>query len=71
MYVEIGCVGANSQRARSSPFSPLYGVGSGVGAFEMTTQRAGAETVKVKGALRSGCSKVVNTRRASGTSNWV
>ncbi len=27
-------------------------------------------TVKVKVAFRSGCSKVVNTRRASGTSNW-
>ena len=71
MYVEIRSVGGNSQRASSSPFSPWYGVGSGVGAFEMTTQRAGAETVKVNGALRSGCSKVANTRRASGTSNCV
>ncbi len=46
------------------------GSGSGVGAFDTTTQCEGAVTVNVKTDLRSGCSKVVNTRRASGTSIW-
>ena len=45
--------------------------GSGVAAFDTTTQCDGAVTVKVKTDLRSGCSKVVKTRRASGTSNCV
>jgi hypothetical protein len=47
------------------------GTGSGVGALDTTFQPSGAVTVKVNDALRSGCSKVVYTRRASGTSNWV
>ena len=36
-----------------------------------TVQLDGAVTVKVKEALRSGCSKTANTRRESGTSNWL
>ena len=43
--------------------------GAGVGALETTFQWLGAVTWNVNGALRSGCSNVVNTRRASGTSN--
>ncbi len=45
--------------------------GCGVGALEMTVQPSGARTVNWKVAFRSGCSKQANTRRASGTSNWV
>ncbi|CAM5343351.1 hypothetical protein SHIRM173S_12872 [Streptomyces hirsutus] len=61
MYVEIRGVGSNSSSSR----------GSGVGELEMTVQPCGAFTVNRKVALRSGCSKLANTRRASGTSNWV
>ena len=43
--------------------------GVGVGALETTFQWLGAVTRNVNGALRSGCSNVVKTRRASGTSN--
>ncbi len=35
-----------------------------------TSQWAGAVTVKVKLAFRSGCSNTAKTRRASATSNW-
>ena len=45
--------------------------GSGVGELEMTVQPSGAVTVNRNVALRSGCSKEANTRRASGTSNCV
>ncbi|MGX1156953.1 hypothetical protein RKD39_004531 [Streptomyces albogriseolus] len=45
--------------------------GSGVGELEMTVQPSGAFTVNWNVALRSGCSKLANTRRASGTSNCV
>ena len=68
MYVDIGLVAGKTQRAAVPPSS---GVGSGVGALETTFQCAGAVTRKLNGALRSGCSKVVKTRRASGTSNWL
>ena len=63
-YVDMRSVAGKVQTARS----PSAGTGSGVGALETTTQCAGAVTVKRKTALRSGCSKVVKTRRASGTS---
>ncbi len=45
--------------------------GSGVGELDTTAHSDGAVTWNVKTALRSGCSNVVNTRRASGTSNCV
>ena len=50
---------------------PSWEAGSGVGELEKTVQPSGTVTVKVKEALRSGCSKTAKTRRASGTSNWV
>lgn len=62
MYVEMRGVGSKAQTLPS---------GSGVGELEMTVQPSGAVTVNRKVALRSGCSKLANTRRASGTSNWV
>ncbi len=62
MYVEMRGVGSNTQ---------VSSRGSGVGELEMTVQPFGAFTVNWKVALRSGCSKEANTRRASGTSNWV
>ncbi len=65
MYVDIGFVSGKRQTDRPSASSS----GAGVGAFETTFQWLGAVTVKVNGAFRSGCSNVVNTRRASGTSN--
>ncbi len=46
-------------------------LGSGVGELDTTVQPSGAFTVNWKVALRSGCSNDANTRRASGTSNWV
>ena len=67
MYVDIRFDSGKLQRAFSSPRSS----GSGVGALETTFQSAGAVTVQVNTDFRSGCSNVVNTRRASGTSNWV
>ncbi len=67
MYVDIRSVAGKLHTDLPSP----CGVGSGVGALETTFQPSGAVTVKVKTDLRSGCSNVVNTRRASGTSNWV
>jgi hypothetical protein len=67
MYVDIRSVRGNDHVAVPSPAA----VGSGVAALEMTDQWSGAVTVKVKTDLRSGCSKVVKTRRASGTSNCV
>lgn len=54
----------------SKTHTPSAG-GSGVGEFDTTVQPAGALTVKAKLALRSGCSKLAKTRRASGTSNCV
>lgn len=62
MYVEIRGVGSKDQTSS---------LGSGVGELEITVQPDGAFTVKVNVAFRSGCSKLANTRRASGTSNWV
>ena len=67
MYVDIRSVGGKSHTALPSP----SGRGSGVGALETTAQSSGAVTWKVNTLFRSGCSKVANTRRASGTSNWV
>ena len=67
MYVDIRSVAGKLHTAVPSPCA----TGSGVGALETTFQDSGAVTVKVKTDLRSGCSKVVNTRRASGTSNWL
>ena len=53
-------------------FDPLpASVGTGVGELETTSQAPGAVTVKRKVALRSGCSNTANTRRESGTSNWL
>ena len=66
MYVDIGLVAGNRQTALPVGDAPRA---SGVGAFETTFQWLGAVTVNVNGALRSGCSNVVKTRRASGTSN--
>src|SRR5689334_23716589 len=63
MYDEIRGVGANTH-------TPSAG-GSGVGEFDTTVHPAGAFTVNAKVALRSGCSKLAKTRRASGTSNCV
>lgn len=62
MYVEIRGVGSKTQ---------VSSLGSGVGELEITVQPVGAFTVNWKVAFRSGCSKLANTRRASGTSNWV
>ena len=54
MYVDIGWVSGNRQTSASPAVS-----GSGVAALEEATQPAGVVTVKVYGALRSGCAKVV------------
>ena len=67
MYVDIRLVAGKCHTEASSP----AGCGSGVTALETTTQLAGAVTWKVKTPLRSGWSKLVNTRRASATSNCV
>ena len=67
MYVDIRLVVGNRQTEVESVTSS----GAGVGALETTTQCEGAVTVKVNVDLRSGCSNVVKTRRASGTSNWL
>ena len=67
MYVDIRSVAG---KRHTDAVALAAGCGSGVGAFDTTIQRAGAVTVKVNTDLRSGCSKVVNTRRASGTSIW-
>src|SRR5699024_7999664 len=67
MYVDMGAVGAKSQRATLSATI----TGSGVGELDTTCQCAGAVTWNGNVAFKSGCSKVANTRRASGTSNWV
>ena len=68
MYVEIGCVGTN--RTVCPP--PSAGTGSPSGAPLLSTvQPSGAVTWKVNGALRSGCSKFANTRRASAGSYCV
>ncbi len=58
-------MGENAQVFAPSPAS----VGSGVGELLTTAQCAGAVTVKVNSAFRSGCSKTANMRRESGTSN--
>ena len=68
MYVEIRLVVGNRQTDVAVGRPPRA---PGVGALETTTQCEGAVTVKVNVDLRSGCSNVVNTRRASGTSNWL
>ena len=60
-------MGAKRQVAVPSP----AGSGCGVGELETTCQCAGAVTVKVKRALRSGCSNTGYIRRLSGTSNWL
>jgi hypothetical protein len=60
-------VAAKRQVALPSP----AGSGWGVGWLEIICQSSGAVTVKVNEALRSGCSKTVNIRRESATSNWV
>ena len=60
-------MGAKRHVAVPSP----AGSGCGVGEFDTTCQWAGAVTVKVKRALRSGCSKTGYIRRLSGTSNWL
>ena len=67
MYDDMRSVGGKDHRAwpRSS-FS-----GSGVGWLEMICQSSGAVMVNAKVALRSGCSKTVNMRRESATSNCV
>ncbi len=65
MYVEMRGVGSKRQTLS------LTSAASGVGEFEMTVQPSGAVTVNRNVAFRSGCSKLANTRRASGTSNWV
>ena len=62
MYVEMRGVGSKAQTSS---------LGSGVGELEITVQPSGAFTVNWKVALRSGCSKLAKTRRASGTSNCV
>ena len=67
MYDESRSVGGNTQAALPSP----TGSGSGVGWLETTCQSAGAVTVNAKVAFRSGCSKTVNIRRESATSNCV
>ena len=56
--------------AKAKTLAPPTARGSGVGELDRTVQPSGTLTVKVKEALRSGCSKTVKTRRASGTSNW-
>jgi|GEM_PF-4732118 len=55
--------------ANANTFLPPSVTGFGVGELDTTTQFSGAVTVKVKVALRSGCSNTANTRRLSGTSN--
>ena len=67
MYDGSRSVGANRQVALPRP----TGSGSGVGWLDTTCQSAGAVTVNAKVALRSGCSKTVNIRRESATSNCV
>ncbi len=67
MYVDIGWVVGKVHTA--VPGWPTAATGSGVGALETTFQWSGAVTRKLKTPLRSGCSNVVKTRRASGTSN--
>ena len=67
----MGSVGAKAKVwASPEPSDAVAGVGSGVGELDSTVQLTGVVTVKVKEALRSGCSKTVKTRRESGTSNW-
>jgi len=66
MYVEMRPVGSKVQVAVSPAVT-----GSGVGSLLTTCHAAGAVTVNWNVALRSGCSKQANTRRASGTSNCV
>ncbi len=61
-YDEMRGVGSKTQ---------TLSFGSGAGELEMTVQPSGAFTVNWNVALRSGCSKLAKTRRASGTSNWV
>ena len=53
MYVDIGGVAANTQRATPS----RTGSGAAGASLETTFQRSGAVTVRAKVALRSGWSK--------------
>ena len=69
MYVDIRGVGSKSHRA--TPSRCRSSTGAGVGELDTTSQSAGATTVKVNVALRSGCSKQAYMRRASAISNWV
>ena len=65
----MGGVAANRQTA--TPSRPGTGSGCGVDELDRTSQPDGAVTVNRKWAFRSGCSNVVNTRRASGISKCV
>ncbi len=62
MYVEIGAVSAN-RHTPSASRSPAP--------FDQTVHSSGAVTEKRYGALRSGCSKLAYTRRASAGSYCV
>ena len=65
-------MGVNSQTDLALPSVPgMVSTGTGVGELDTRSQCEGAMTVKVKLALRSGCSNTANIRRESGTSNWV
>ncbi|CAM5385052.1 hypothetical protein SGLAM104S_03319 [Streptomyces glaucescens] len=61
MYVEMGLVSANRQTPSARSPVPLL----------HTVHSCGARTSKRNGALRSGCSKLAKTRRASAGSYCV
>ena len=63
----MGSVSANRVRRRPGPASAV----SAANVLPTTVQASGAITVRVKRALRSGCSKQAYIRRASAASNWV
>ena len=65
----MGNGGVGSKTHLSSPGSTP--VGSGVVLLETNCHPAGAITSQAKVALRSGCSKQANTRRASAAAHWV
>lgn len=67
------CVGSNVhvEASTASSVACVAGTGSGVGELDTTCQADGAVTVNWNVALRSGCSNAANTRRESGTSNWL
>jgi len=66
-YVGSGGVSGNTHRASPGPTA----VGSGVVQLETSSYPAGAITSHVNRALRSGCSKQANTRRASAAAHCV